>query len=373
MRNVERLCRDRFPLDAHEMCLHLACGGCASHADVYLSDCLSTTERRLHTKTKTTCATRKMEEVENDTLVGIAECMANPGRVVARHSFAYVDDKESISEELADCVVTKAFPLEVEFSLPGSAFVKPGEGQVGLLRRNSLKATSPGGSPQFAVTPVTTKHNLRNLLNEPKYAMEARGARLLLQGGDRLEGWMPLLFDDLNRIVSEEDRKELRDGVFWRYGHDVSFGKTIGMMTDGITVEASSFQLVRDDFVVKPGQRVGIAVYMKRKVSLAMAQHSETFPLRNVKEKELAHIFGTPGNVHIYTGKITFAGDNHVEYDLNSFTSCSGSLVFLLDKQQPEESVRQEDYGKVIAVHAGAHPTLTNRNLGFRMHGTNLP
>mmetsp|Transcript_34808 Transcript_34808/g.38881 ORF Transcript_34808/g.38881 Transcript_34808/m.38881 type:complete len:145 (+) Transcript_34808:346-780(+) len=144
-------------------------------------------------------------------------------------------------------------------------------------------------------------------------------------------------------------------------------------MTDGITVEASSFQLVRDDFVVKQGQRVGIAVFMKRKVSLAMAQHSERFPLRNVKEEELANIFGTPGNCHIYTGKITFAGDNYVEYDLNSFTSCSGSMVFLLDKQQPEESVKQEDYGKVIAVHAGAHPTLTNRNLGFGMNATHLP
>jgi hypothetical protein len=284
-----------------------------------------------------------------------------------------VDDKESISEDLADCVVPKVFPLEVEFSRPGSTFVKPGEGHVGLLRRDSLQTTSPGGSPQFAVTPVTAMHNLRNLLDEPKYGMEARGARLLVQGGDRLEGWMPLSFNDLNRIVSDQDRKELRDGVFWRYGHDVSFGKTIETMTDGITVDASSFQLVRDDFVVKPGQRVGIAAYMKRKVSLAMAQHSERFPLRNVKEEELATILGTPGNVHIYTGKITFAGDQHVEYDLNAFTSCSGSMVFLLDKQQPEESVRQEDYGKVIAVHAGAHPSLTNRNLAFRIHATHLP
>jgi hypothetical protein len=65
-----------------------------------------------------------------------------------------------------------------------------------------------------------------------------------------------------------------------------------------------------------------------------MAQHSERFPLRNIKEEELANIFGTPGNFYIYKGKITFAGDNHVESDLNSFTSCSGSMVFLLDKQQ---------------------------------------
>jgi hypothetical protein len=34
-------------------------------------------------------------------------------------------------------------------------------------------------------------------------------------------------------------------------------------MTDGITVEASSFQLVRDDFVVTQGKHVGIAVCMK--------------------------------------------------------------------------------------------------------------
>jgi len=310
--------------------------------------------------------------LEDDNLMGIAECLVNPGRVIVRHGFAYVDDKESISEELADCVVTKVFPLEVEFSLPESNFFKPGEGQVGLLRRDKLAATSPGGSPQFAVTPVTAKHNLRNLLNEPKYGMEAKGARLLVQSGDRVVGWLRLSFGDLNRIISETDRKELRDGVFWRYGHDVSFGETIGTMTDGITVEASSFQLVRDDFVVEQNQRVGIAAYMKRKVSLAMAQHSEEVPLRNVKEEDLPKIFGMPGNVHIYTGRITFACDDHVEYDLNSFTSCSGAMVFLLDENQPN-SVRQEDYGKVIAVHAGAHPTLINRNLGFRIHSTHLP
>ena len=40
--------------------------------------------------------------------------------------------------------------------------------------------------------------------------------------------------------------------------------------------------------------------------------------------------------------------------------------MFLLDEEQ-HESVLKEDYGRAIAVHAGAHPLLTNRNIGFKL------
>jgi hypothetical protein len=55
----------------------------------------------------------------------------------------------------------------------------------------------------------------------------------------------------------------------------------------------------------------------------------------------------------------------HIEYDNNSFTGCSGAVVFFLDENQPEDSVQQCDWGAAVAIHAGAHPSQGDRNDGF--------
>jgi len=80
----------------------------------------------------------------------------------------------------------------------------------------------------------------------------------------------------------------------------------------------------------------------------------------------LAEIYGLPNEVNLYTGKIAHVGEQHIEYDVNTFTGCSGAIVFLLDKDQPS-SVQSCDHGKAIAVHAGSHPFLPNRNFGFQI------
>jgi hypothetical protein len=85
-----------------------------------------------------------------------------------------------------------------------------------------------------------------------------------------------------------------------------------------------------------------------------------------VSEQQLETFFGPPNGVNIYTGEITFVGETHIEYDINSFKGCSGAVVFLLDKNQPT-SVRPLDYGTAVAVHAGAHPTMVNRNVAFKL------
>ena len=304
-----------------------------------------------------------------DLPMGVAECLVNAGRVIARHGIAYVDDQGSISEDLAAAIISKAFPLEVSFAKPQSILLRPGEGQVGLIRRSPIPA-SPGGSPQFfSVVPVTAKHNLRSFLNDAAYGLEARSAELLLP---MEQGRAVLNFSDLNWLYeSVSSVSPLSDGVTWRFGIDISAGKPIESYTDGITSEQASFQLVRDDFSFEKGQRIGIAVYMKRKPTLISARHSAEHPLLNVTDDDLRTIFGNPGNVNIYTGKITLVADHHVEYDINSFTGCAGAIVFLLDENQPG-SVREDDYGKAIAIHAGAHPTLVNRNLGFRLREEQL-
>lgn len=55
----------------------------------------------------------------------------------------------------------------------------------------------------------------------------------------------------------------------------------------------------------------------------------------------------------------------HIEHSINSYGGCSGAIIFLLDKDQPH-SIRQNNYGKAIAVHAGSSSTLQH-NLGLRL------
>ena len=106
---------------------------------------------------------------------------------------------------------------------------------------------------------------------------------------------------------------------------------------------------------------------MKRKPTLIFSE----YPLPFEKPNKLQRIFGSPGQVNVYTGRITLVGDHHIEYDINSYRGCSGAVVFLLDVNQPQ-SVREGDYGKAIAIHAGTHPTLLNRNVGFKLREEQL-
>jgi len=265
--------------------------------------------------------------------MGISECLANAGRVIARHGIAYVDDKSSISEDLAAVVISKAFPLEVIFAKPQSILERPGEGQVGLIRRSPIPA-SPGGSHQFSVVPVTAKHNLRSFLNDAAFGLEARSAGLLLP---MEQGRAVLNFFDLNWLCDGvSSASTLREGVIWRFGIDISAASRIETFTDCITCEKASFELVRESLTFEKGQRIGIAVFMERKPTLTTARHSPENPLLNVSNDDLSAIFAKPGNVNIYTGKITLMADHHIEYDKNSFTRCSGAIVFLLDANQPD-------------------------------------
>ena len=90
---------------------------------------------------------------------------------------------------------------------------------------------------------------------------------------------------------------------------------------------------------------------------------------KTISKEELEAIYGQPNKVNIYTGEITHVGEKHIEYDVNSFTSCSGAIVFLLDKGQPESVDPNLDHGKAVAIHAGAHPFVNDRNLGFKLRG----
>mmetsp|Transcript_22270 Transcript_22270/g.26770 ORF Transcript_22270/g.26770 Transcript_22270/m.26770 type:complete len:440 (-) Transcript_22270:793-2112(-) len=156
----------------------------------------------------------------------------------------------------------------------------------------------------------------------------------------------------------------------WKYGQDITFGTPFfvdptveGSAADRRLYE-TAFTAVRPDFAYETGQRVGIAVFST--VGPSNKSISDTKTTYAFTAAELEALYGRTHRVNIYTGIITRVGLHHIEYSMNSFKGCSGSIVFLLDKNQPE-SVSEVDYGCAIAVHAGGHPSELKRNVGFKI------
>jgi hypothetical protein len=118
--------------------------------------------------------------------------------------------------------------------------------------------------------------------------------------------------------------------------------------------------------MLEVGQSVGIAVLFKsqfKPTNKTIAGVGENNVVTSDKEIDL--IYGSQHTVNIYRGQIIYVGESHIEYDINSFTGCSGAIVFLLDKNQPP-SVQSCDFGKAV-VHSQSHPILSKRNLGFKI------
>jgi hypothetical protein len=84
---------------------------------------------------------------------------------------------------------------------------------------------------------------------------------------------------------------------------------------------------------------------------------------------DLERYYGTDLESNIQTGTIlAVSGDgSFFTHDINTYKGCSGAVVFLLDKNQPD-SVHELNYGKAIAVHSGtvAHST----NVAFTIYMT---
>jgi hypothetical protein len=179
-------------------------------------------------------------------------------------------------------------------------------------------------------------------------------------------------FPDTDWTTTLAHRISLRPGnqestpAFWQFGVDISVGGKVGAIGEFFTKKAYSFEAVRESFIPLRGMKVGIVVLFSTAAK----------PTRNavvgageghvaIDGEKLAKLYGNPNVPNIYTGTILSTGSNHIEYDLNAFTGCSGAAVFLvLDKHQPDP-FNPSDFGKAIAVHAGAHPVSIDRNIGF--------
>jgi len=138
---------------------------------------------------------------------------------------------------------------------------------------------------------------------------------------------------------------------------DISLGLSIGdqenetydpSMLSNFFIHAHMNDVVSDGFVCSVCMKVGMLAYAKNgpDVDEEFGHLPEDL---GIDRSIVPNILGSTADVMIFTGEKLYVGDRHVEYNLNSFSGCSGAPVFLLDKQSPE-------YGNVLAVHAGHKP-----------------
>ena len=136
-------------------------------------------------------------EEETKNLIGVPECLIHMERRVVLHGAGRVDNPDAIPAELTGYVRPKAHCLVVHFRKEGEVLKRPGYGQVGFIRKDKIQ-TSPGGTEDFSVVPVTAKHNLRRMDGGKLNAVQAEALI-----GERHTA--DFAFDDLNWMSSTTD------------------------------------------------------------------------------------------------------------------------------------------------------------------------
>ena len=198
------------------------------------------------------------------------------------------------------------------------------------------------------------------------------------------------------KLNNSSHKVDLRDGYTWSC-FDNSLGPVVDRNTGAINhpnrpakadrlnrlIEQSTpFEVVWDDFLYKKGLKIGVVVYYpgaqeeekEEDFSEEVGGLSGVVNLLSSKiggvlfkavdwlKLKIFHVFRQKADVMIYTGVITRdakAGEDHVEYNVNTFKGCSGGIVIVMDRKHP-------DFGKAIAIHAGYSKSLKT-NLGFKL------
>lgn len=144
------------------------------------------------------------------------------------------------------------------------------------------------------------------------------------------------------------------------FGLDYTFGTHFAQPSHFMTAKSTSFEMIDDHFELAPGQRIAIAVSRCSPVNIELTG-IDTSTVEATKQFDPKRYCGTELTSNIQTGTIIdVTGDgSFFAHDINTYKGCSGAIVFLLDKNQPE-SVREQDYGKAIAVHGAAAASDTN-------------
>jgi hypothetical protein len=267
------------------------------------------------------------------------EKLVEPKRSMSLLGVARVDDPDAVSQTLAEDVSKKAFKLLVTIhQMDSEGETRRYECQVGLIREGSLDA--------LTVRPVTAKHNIANARVEGVLEQFRMAELLIPKTG--IQKHVELVFQESGCAYTDHNEC------------DVTWGQQVEHST--LVLHSSSFQRARDDFRCEPGQKVAIVIYSENGATpdSALAPPGYT-------QEELERIYGKANQINILTGVITEVGPDYICYNINTFGGCSGAVVFLLDKEQPD-SVKPRDWGKAIAVHIGPHPS-SRSNMAFLLSG----
>eukprot|EP00978_Attheya_sp_CCMP212_P017305 scaffold46056_cov48-Attheya_sp.AAC.1 len=272
--------------------------------------------------------------------MGISECLVDDRRRVVSRGFGKVDDSGVISETLMTEIPPKAIPLDGFYPLDDDVnFSTLGYGQSSLIRKGGISRSHGETTFHCTVVPVTAKHNLR-IVKESNSIFVPKRATLNMEAGvtdfvSQDLGWEPPAADEIN--IREECEGSRPAFTLWGLG--ISIGLEISKHMIPLTDPAYAFDLVRPKFKLKVGQKVAIAVNFRPKAKPtkeSIKGSGPKIPGRDVSEQALEDIYGKPDCVNVYTGTITFVGVKDIEYSCNAFSGCSGAVVFLLDKDQPD-------------------------------------
>jgi hypothetical protein len=231
------------------------------------------------------------------------------------------------------------------------------EGQAGFICVGKNECNEP-----TACVAVTALHNIAEIKDDPSAVFVRSTA---LPYNCNVGQPFPEAGIKLSTLTPFELSASPEMSIRWKHNVGIAWSSKV-ITTAYADVEAQQivgncFEIVRDDFECRVGQKIGIVIYSDTGATPKTAGNP------NVSQGELNRIYGPPKTTHIYTGVITLTSTHHIEYDINAFEGCSGAVVFLLgiETQPTNSGVTLNDVGKAIAVHAGAHPRKV-KNFGFK-------
>lgn len=202
---------------------------------------------------------------------------------------------------------------------------------------------------------VTVKHNLCSEVNKEGFFEKCVFVHFSFPGMSRcfvfpfsecedgLLGW---------DADSSQDKFEPTE---WKYGNELLMIPLCEKYVNTFKNVYARFEFleaVSKTFEVKENMEVGIMAHSNTDL-LAQSMQSQ---LQDAGEEYKAK----KGDIFITVGKITYVGNEHIEYDANTVCGFSGAPVFLLSAGTDYA----EQHMKVIAVHAGNTKT-SGDNFGF--------
>jgi hypothetical protein len=274
----------------------------------------------------------------------------------------FVSGEGNISADLVDKVSKKACEFNMAFMDPRS-IVKHYCGQGGLIRGKMLAATRPDDhvqpkrrkvdfqeDPHYEATPLTAKHNLKSDGKE-KYL------RTFAKWFDKVKTFIVLPDGgcEMTEHIQVRPATATKKEITWN-ADDISFGDEITDPSNVLTEASRLFEKIPNTFKVCVGHRIGALAYRTFDIT-----HEDA---KAPPDTDLVQLYGQKFQVCIYTGQVTKISANGRTFchNINTFNGCSGAIIFLLDRNQPDD-ITAEFHGMAVGINVGGLDK--ESNIGF--------